>query len=41
MEGSAMTIGTRLTAAEYLHLPETNTPMQLINGEVIMTPAPI
>lgn len=31
---------TRLTAAEFEQLPETNTPTELIAGEVIMTPAP-
>lgn len=28
------------TAAEFLAMPETNQPVQLLGGEVIMTPAP-
>ncbi|MEL6271399.1 MAG: hypothetical protein AAFU54_26435 [Chloroflexota bacterium] len=32
--------GTRMSAAEYRQLPETNAPMQLIDGEIIMAPAP-
>ena len=31
----------RMTAEEYFKLPETNTPMQLIDGELIMAPATI
>lgn len=31
---------TRLTAAEFAQLPETNLPVELIEGEVIMSPAP-
>lgn len=32
---------TRITAAEYLRdYPQTNTPMELIDGEVIVSPAP-
>jgi Uma2 family endonuclease len=34
------TTQTRLTAAEFAQLPETNTPTELIDGEVVMTPAP-
>lgn len=34
-------VKTRMTAAEYLELPETNTPMQLIDGEVIVSPSPV
>ncbi|GIK66533.1 MAG: restriction endonuclease [Chloroflexota bacterium] len=30
----------RITIAEYQMLPETNLPMQLIDGEVIMAPSP-
>lgn len=30
---------TRMTAAEYLKLPESNKPMELINGEVILSPS--
>jgi len=36
-----MAIGERrMTAAEYFKLPETNKPMQLIDGEIIMSPSP-
>lgn len=31
---------TRMTAAEYLALPETTQPMELINGIVTMSPSP-
>ncbi len=31
---------TRLTAAEFLTLPESNLPTELLEGEVIMAPAP-
>jgi Uma2 family endonuclease len=31
---------TRMTAAEYLALPETTQPMELINGFVISSPSP-
>ena len=31
---------TRITAAEFLKLPETNLPTELLDGEVIMAPAP-
>ncbi len=31
----------RMTAEDYFKLPETNTPMQLIDGELMMAPAPI
>lgn len=31
----------RMTADEYFKLPETNRPMQLIDGELIMAPAPV
>ncbi len=30
----------RMTAEEYFKLPETNTPMQLIDGVIIMSPSP-
>ena len=33
-------IKTRMTAAEFLQLPETNLPVQLLNGEVIEMNAP-
>lgn len=33
-------INTRMTADEFLRLPETNLPLQLVNGEVIELPAP-
>ncbi len=32
---------SRMTAAEFFELPETNLPMALIDGEVIMSPAPV
>lgn len=35
-----MAIQTRMTSAEFLALPETMLPMELIDGEVIMSPAP-
>lgn len=34
-------IKTRMTAAEFLELPETNLPRQLLNGEVIEMNAPM
>jgi Uma2 family endonuclease len=34
-------IRTRITAAEFFALPETNTPMELVNGEVIEVPSPV
>ncbi len=33
-------IKTRMTAKEFLELPESNLPTELIDGEVIMSPAP-
>ncbi|MBK9746735.1 MAG: Uma2 family endonuclease [Chloroflexi bacterium] len=36
-----MAIGERrITAAEYFKLPETNTPIELINGVIIVSPTP-
>jgi Uma2 family endonuclease len=35
-----MAVQTRMTAAEYLALPETTQRSDLINGEIIMSPAP-
>jgi Uma2 family endonuclease len=32
---------TRMSTAEYFALPETMQPMELINGEIIMSPAPV
>jgi Uma2 family endonuclease len=32
---------TRMTAAEFSQLPETNRLMELINGEVIVSPSPV
>ena len=31
---------TRMTAAEFFELPETNTPTELIEGELIVSPSP-
>jgi Uma2 family endonuclease len=31
---------TRITAQEYAQLPETSTPMQLLDGEIIVSPSP-
>lgn len=35
------TTKTRLTADEYNQLPETTQPMELIDGEIIVSPAPL
>jgi Uma2 family endonuclease len=35
-----MAIQTRMTAKEFLALPESNQPVELIHGEVIMSPTP-
>jgi Uma2 family endonuclease len=35
-----MAIQTRMTASEFLALPESNLPTELIIGEVFMSPAP-
>jgi Uma2 family endonuclease len=32
---------TRMTAQEFFELPETNTPMELIEGELIVSPSPV
>jgi Uma2 family endonuclease len=32
---------TRMTAAEFFELPETNQPTELIDGEVIVSPSPL
>lgn len=34
------TIKTRMTVEEFSQLPETNLPTELIDGEIVMTPAP-
>lgn len=34
------TTKTRMTAAEFAQLPQTNTPTELIDGEVIVSPSP-
>lgn len=31
---------THMTAAEYMTLPEMTQPMQLIEGEIVLSPAP-
>ena len=36
----AQAVKTRMTAAEFLELPETTIPTELVDGEVIVTPAP-
>ncbi len=36
-----MVIKERMTASEFFKLPETNTPTELIEGELIVAPAPI
>lgn len=36
-----MSIQTKITAAEYFQLPETNLPIELIEGEIIRMPSPI
>ncbi len=33
--------GTRMTATKYYELPETNKPVQLLNGVIIVSPLPI
>ena len=35
-----MTVQTKMTATEFLALPESNLPHELINGEEIMSPSP-
>lgn len=32
---------TKMTAAEFAELPESNTPIELINGEVVLAPSPV
>jgi Uma2 family endonuclease len=32
---------TRMTASEFFQLPETNTPTELIDGELTMSPSPV
>lgn len=34
-------VTTRMTAAEFLALPETHQPTQLLNGELILSPSPV
>lgn len=38
--GTQVENGTRMTAAEFRSLPETMQPMELIEGEVIVSPSP-
>ncbi len=33
--------GTRMTAEKFFQLPETNEPVQLLNGTILVTPPPI
>lgn len=33
--------GTRMTAAEFLELPETTQPIELLNGEILVSPSPV
>jgi Uma2 family endonuclease len=42
MNGAIMALRetTRMTSAQFVALPETNLPMELLDGEVIMTAAP-
>jgi Uma2 family endonuclease len=35
-----MVVQTRMTASEFLALPESNLPAELLNSEIIMSPAP-
>ncbi len=35
-----MAVQTRMTASEYMELPETSQPMMLIDGEIIVSPSP-
>ncbi len=37
----AQTVQARMTAAEYAQLGETTQPMELIDGEIVMAPAPV
>jgi Uma2 family endonuclease len=34
-------IVTKMTAAEFAEMPESNTPIELINGEVVLAPSPV
>jgi Uma2 family endonuclease len=36
-----MAVQTRMTASEFLNLPESNLPVELIDGEVVMSPTPV
>ena len=36
-----MVLNTRMTAKDFAELPETNLPTELIDGELIVSPAPI
>jgi Uma2 family endonuclease len=35
-----MVVQARMTASEFLALPESNLPVELLDGEIIMSPAP-
>lgn len=36
-----MAVQTRMTACDFLELPETNLPAELLNGEVFKSPSPV
>lgn len=36
-----MVLNTRMTANDFLELPETNLPTELIDAELIVSPAPV
>lgn len=36
----SQSVGMRMTAAQFAELPETNQPLELIHGEVVVSPTP-